>query len=177
MSTDWLVTSWAGVAIALITAIGAFGGIVLLTRLVGLRSFSKMSSFDFAVTVAIGSMLATTILSRDVSLAFGAAGVAALYGVQFLVAHARARSKRVASLVDNEPVLLMQDGEMKEQAMQRVGITRADLLAKLREANVLHTSEVLAVVFESTGDISVLHQTQSGAAGLDPELLEGVRGA
>ena len=50
-------------------------------------------------------------------------------------------------------------------------ITKEDLKAKLREANVLDYSEVQAVVFEATGDISVLH----GDKKIHDELLEGIR--
>lgn len=176
MSTDWLTGSWTGALIAVISALGAYALIVLYTRLVGLRSFSKLSSFDFAVTVAIGSMLATTVLSRDVSLPYGAAGVGALYLVQYLTARLRTRSSGFASLVDNQPVLLMRDGRMREDAMRRVGVTRADLLAKLREANVLQMESARAVIFESTGDISVLHSGDDLESRLDMVLLEGVEG-
>ena len=48
-----------------------------------------------------------------------------------------------------------------------------DLRAKLREANVIHMGQVRAVVFETTGDVSVLH----GGDGIDGALIGGVRGA
>lgn len=177
MSTAWLTGSWEGAAVAVFSALGAYALVVVYTRLMGLRSFSKMSSFDFAVTVAIGSMLATTVLSRDVSLAFGATGVGALYLIQYVMAQLRTRSSSFASLVDNHPVLLMRDGEMIQDAMDRCGVTRADLLAKLREANVLRVANARAVVFESTGDISVLHGDSEGGAELEEVLLDGVEGA
>lgn len=177
MGSAWLVTSWEEVAIALLTALGAYASIVLYTRLVGLRSFSKMSSFDFAITVAIGSMFASMIVSRDISLLFGVVGLGSLYGIQLLVTLLRTRSEAFESLVDNGPVLLLRHGVMREEAMRRVGVTRSDLIAKLREANVIRLEDALAVVFQATGDISVLHAQNGDPSDVEPVLLEGVDGA
>lgn len=65
----WFKFSTEAFLAILLTSIGIYIAIVILTRRIGgKRSFSKMSSFDVAVTVAIGSMLATTVLSKSVSL-------------------------------------------------------------------------------------------------------------
>jgi uncharacterized membrane protein YcaP (DUF421 family) len=50
------------------TALGFYLVLMLFARLMGLRSFSNLSSYDFAMTVAIGSILASTILSDSPSL-------------------------------------------------------------------------------------------------------------
>ena len=53
-------------------------------------------------------------------------------------------------------------------------MTRADLLAKLREANVLSFHQVHAVVMETTGDVSVLHGTGDEDTDIDA-MIDGVR--
>ncbi len=55
-------------------------------------------------------------------------------------------------------------------------VTHEDLLEKLREANITRFDQVRAVVFETTGDVSVLSDKEPGA-GLDFGLIENVRGA
>ena len=65
----------------------------------------------------------------------------------------------------------MEDGAFLDHNLTMAKLTRADLLGKLREANVLRLDEVRAVVFEPTGDISVLH----GDRTVQDDLLEGVR--
>jgi uncharacterized membrane protein YcaP (DUF421 family) len=128
-----------------------------------------MSSFDFAVTVALGSILATVAVSST-SLINGAVAVAALLGTQAGVATLRQRLP-VERLVDNTPVILMRDGVFVDEALRRNRVTRTDVLAKLREANVLRLDEVRVVVLEATGDVSVLH----GDGPVDAMLLDGVR--
>jgi len=64
----------------------------------------------------------------------------------------------------------MLGSEFIPQNMMDTRVTRADVIAKLREANVTDLQQVLAVIIETTGDISVLH----GEGPLDETLLEGV---
>ncbi|WP_299099807.1 DUF421 domain-containing protein [uncultured Winogradskyella sp.] len=155
---EWFKFSTDGFLAIILTTIGIYVALVILTRISGKRSFSKMSSFDFAMTVAIGSVMATVIISKSVSLQYGISALAIIYVIQMLVAAAR-RTKFVQDIVDNQPTLLMKDGKLLETNLKKCKVTESDIKAKLREANVIQLSEVKAVVFESTGDISVLHGT------------------
>lgn len=151
-----VAAKWADVWLAVATTTAIFVAIITYTRIVGLRSFSKMSAFDFAATVAIGSTMSAVGMANS-SLAVGVAVLATLYGLQFMIALARRHAKGFEHLVDNRPVLLVAEGRILEDNMRATRITRADLLAKLREANVLELGQVRAVVLETTGDINVLH--------------------
>jgi uncharacterized membrane protein YcaP (DUF421 family) len=170
-----ITTSWDSLRLVLISTVVIYIVLMLYTRLAGLRSFSKMSSFDFAVTIAIGSTVASVILTREPPLLLGLVGLGLLYALQITVAMLRYRCSALRSLVDNSPLLLMQGDRFLEANMRKAKITRADLMAKLREANVLNLSQVRAVVMESTGDISVLHAESSSIA-LDSKLMENVQG-
>jgi uncharacterized membrane protein YcaP (DUF421 family) len=101
---EWFNIRWESVIAISVNAIGIYTAIILFTRLAGKRSFSKMSSFDFAMTVAIGSIIASTVLSKNVSLASGILGLALIYGLQISVAFFR-RFKGVSEVVDNSPIL------------------------------------------------------------------------
>lgn len=173
MST-WLTTSLTAIAMVVVSAAAIYLSTMILTRVAGLRSFAKISSFDFAMTVAIGSLIATTLVASDPPLFQAMVGLAAIYAAQTTVAVLRVRSGRVRRAVDNQPLLLMQGAEILHENLRAARLTEADLRAKLREANVIRMDEVRAVVMETTGDVSVLH---GEPAGPDPDdyLLEGVR--
>ena len=85
----WFEASWTSIIAILLTALGIYAAIILFTRIAGKRSFSKMTSFDFAMTVAVGSILATTILSASVSLIQGIVGLGAVYILQISAAFFR----------------------------------------------------------------------------------------
>lgn len=72
-------------------------------------------------------------------------------------------------------MLLMAGPRFLDDNLRRSNVTRADVFAKLREANAYRYEQVLAVVFETTGDISVLHADDKDAR-LHPEFIEGVVG-
>lgn len=175
MDFSWINTSWTAVLMVIISTAGIYLSVIILTRIAGLRSFSKMSSFDFAVTVAIGSVIASTILSKNPPLMQAVAALSTLYFVQILVAWLRGRSAVISRLVNNQPLLLMKQTTIVEENLRKAKVTHADLRAKLREANVTELNQIKAVVMEATGDISVLHSEDEDRE-LDNELLKGVHG-
>jgi uncharacterized membrane protein YcaP (DUF421 family) len=156
-------------ASAAIAALGIYLAVIVATRVSGLRSFTKMSAFDFAMTVAIGSLIATAA-SGQAPLAAVSVGVVTLYLAQFVVALLR-RHSLLHGAVDNSPLLLMDGDRILDDNLGAARLTMDDLHSKLREANVLHYGQVRAVVLETTGEVSVLR----GDEELDPALLRGVR--
>jgi len=145
--------------------------IITVVRFVGLRSFSKMTAFDFVVTIAIGSLLAGASQATSwTGFLQAALAMASLLGIQYLVARLRRTSDRFEATIQNSPVLLMRDGEILQKAMRATRVEEEDLIAKLREANVCDLSDVRAVVLETTGDITVLHGSR-----LQERLLSGVQ--
>ena len=155
------------------TAVGIFVLLIIYTRILGLRSFSKMSSFDFAMTIAVGSLLATTIISKSTSLLAGAIAIGSLFVIQGSLSFLRKCTNWFSKVVDNEPLLLMRDGVIFYDALKISRVAENDLIAKLREANVLRFSQVRAVVLETTGDISVLHTNND--TDLEDRILQSVR--
>lgn len=160
------------IEVVLRAAVGVLA-VIALVRLTGLRAFSKMSSFDFALTIATGSVLASLILGTGTNLAVQLIALAAIFGVQALIALVRARTS-AQEAIDNSPLLLMRHGEMFDENLAAARVTRSDVLAKLREANALDFARVQAVVMETTGDISVLHGEADEAT--LAALLKPVRG-
>jgi uncharacterized membrane protein YcaP (DUF421 family) len=172
MFEQWLTASMSTLVMVVVSTVGVYAAVIVFTRLGGLRSFSKMSSFDFAMTVAIGSLVASTVVAKDPPLIQGVVALAAIYGLQKFVGFLR-RYTWATKLVDNEPTLLMKDGKVLHDNLKRTDVTKEDLRAKLREANVLELSQVRAAVFETTGDIAVLHSSDEDVE-LEAWLLEGV---
>ena len=131
-----------------------------------------MSSFDFASTIAVGSILAAIVINKDQGVLKGILALVCVIGFQTLFSFLVRKVDWFKKLFTNTPQLLMKDGEIFYDKLQKCNVGVSDLMAKLREANVHKMSEVQAVIFESTGDISVLHSKEREA--VDPILLEDV---
>lgn len=168
----WFVLSWDSLFAIVLSGIGIYAAVILFTRIAGKRSFSKMSSFDFAMTVAIGSIIASTLLSKSITLPEGIVGLASIYALQLSIAFLR-RYKVVTKIVDNSPLLLMDGKNIINSNLKKAGVTEGDLRSKLREANVLNFSQIKAVIFETTGDISVLHSEDDSS--VEDWLLKDVK--
>ena len=150
-------------------------GLIVLTRLSGLRSYSKMTTFDFVVTIATGSIMASALLLPDVSVPDAVLALALLFILQIIVSKLRLKSKFFANLVTNRPILLVKDGKILEENLEKSRISKRDIYAQLRLSSVNHIRNVQAVILETTSDFSIIMKDNEGEGNIDEELLEGVR--
>lgn len=147
--------------IIIASVFGIFGIMILLTRIFGLRTFAKMSSIDFASTIAIGSILASVILNKNQNLTQGALALFCIISLQTLFSLLIRKSIFFKKFLTNQPQFLMLDGKIIDENLRKCNVNLDDLLGKLREANVHQMKNVKAVIFETTGDISVLHGSEN----------------
>jgi len=166
---SWFSISLDQIWITAISSFALYFGVMIVIRLNGLRSLSKMSGHDFAVTVAIGSIVASTVVQKEPSIIQGLFAISLLLLIQSIFS--RWRLKRKAPYLENQPILLMRGETILFENLTKAKITENDLIGKLREVNVKDFKDIHAVVLEQTGDISVLH----GNAELNPKLLQGVK--
>lgn len=138
--------------------------LVLLLRVSGKRTLSKMNAFDFVVTVALGSTLATILLSSSVSLVRGVLAFAILIFLQFIITWLSARSPAVRRLVKAEPTLLVHKGTFLTGAMKQERVTEQEVWAALRAQGIAALEEVEAVVLETESSFSVVMQPSGKSA-------------
>ena len=147
---------WAGLARVVVVGTAAYAALIVLLRGSGKRTLSKMNAFDFVVTVALGSTLATVLLSADVALAEGVTALALLILLQYAITFASVRSPLVTRWVKGEPTLLAKDGRHLAGAMRRARVTAEEIDAALREHGVSKLDQAQAVVLETDGTLSVI---------------------
>lgn len=156
--------NWSVLERTVIVGALAYVGLVLFLRVSGKRTLSKWNAFDFIVTIALGSSLASTILSKDITLAQGLAGFGVLIGFQYVVTWLSVRVKGLHDAINNRPTLLLYRGRVLEDAMRRERVTRADLYAALRGHGYAAYDGLGAVVLETDGSFSVLADLPEGRA-------------
>ncbi|HEV7298838.1 MAG TPA: YetF domain-containing protein [Tepidisphaeraceae bacterium] len=135
--------------------------LVILLRVSGKRTLSKMNAFDFIVTIALGSTLASVLISKDVSLAQGVLAFSLLIFMQYAVTWLSVRVKWVRQAVKGEPTLLVHKGQFLDAAMKRTRVTEDEIRAAVRSQGVAVMDQVLAVVLETDGTFSIVKQTDS----------------
>ncbi|GAA1435064.1 DUF421 domain-containing protein [Mycobacterium cookii] len=153
--------SWTGLVRVVVAGTSAYAALVLLLRVSGKRTLAKLNAFDFVVTVALGSTLATIVLSSSVALVEGVTALALLVALQYVVAWASVRSPRVERLVKSEPTLLYRDGFLMG-AMRRQRVTVDEVVQAARGQGHADLGSVAAVVLETDGSLSFLADPPAG---------------
>lgn len=156
--------SWQGLMRVVLVGTCAYLSLVLLLRLSGKRTLSKLNAFDLIVTVALGSTLSTVLLSGDVAFAEGITAFALLIGLQAAMTWLSVRSRRVSRWVKSEPALLVFRGRTLDAALKRERVTRDEVLAALRNRGAPALEQVHAVVLETDGTLSVLQDAPASGA-------------
>jgi uncharacterized membrane protein YcaP (DUF421 family) len=153
---------WGGLVRVAVVGVLAYSGLVLLLRISGKRTLSKMNAFDLVVTVALGSTLATILLSRSVALAEGLLAFALLISLQFAVTWLSVRSSAFQRLIKNEPKLLFYDGGFLRDAMRAERVTEEEVEGAVRQQGMADLGEVGAAVLETDGSVTVVPRTDLG---------------
>ncbi len=156
----------------LVVGVPAYAALVVFLRISGRRTLSKMNAFDFVVTVALGSTLATVLLNKSVSLADGVAAFGLLIGLQFAVTWTSVRIQWVQKMVTGEPIMLLYRGAFLSRALRKARVTENEVRAAVRSAGVAQLESVDAVILETDGSFSVIEKVsdQGGSS------LKGVKG-
>jgi uncharacterized membrane protein YcaP (DUF421 family) len=144
-------------------ACSAYGLLVVLLRTSGKRTLSKLNAFDFVVTVALGSTLASIALSSEVAVVEGFIALATLIGLQLLVAWLVARSPRLRRAVKSEPIAVMLDGELQVDRIRRQRLSPEEVRQAIRGSGVGGMELVAAVILETDGTLSVVTHDQRGS--------------
>ena len=167
-----LFGGWSSMATALIEAIVFYLYAILLLRVAGKTTVGTARIFDFVSTVAMGTIIGSTIISSSIALTTGMVGLTALIALQWTVAYASSRSGRFYRITTNTPRLLYDGSRFVDENLNDERITRDDVKAKIRESRHPTMESVAAVVLETTGNVAVISSSvPTGPAEPDEGLM------
>lgn len=156
MNSSVFFDGWEGVARVLIVSPLAYLALVLVLRISGKRTLTKLNAFDLVVTVALGSVLATQILSKDTPLLEGVTSFLVLIVLQWVVTATSVRSSFIRKLVRAEPSVLVNDGLMQHEVMRRERITENEVLQAIHASGEKDVNSVSAVFLQTDGSLAVI---------------------
>ncbi len=162
----------SGLVRVLVVGTLAYVWLVAVLRVSGKRTLAQLNAFDFIVTVALGSTLATVALSSTVAWTEGALALALLAALQFGAAWLAVRFTWARRGLTSEPALLVRDGRVDVAALRRERISQQSLDQAVRSSGPGGLELVAAVVLETNGTLTVVTQSQLGSG----SALDGVPG-
>ncbi|MFS4506169.1 DUF421 domain-containing protein [Clavibacter sp. Sh2141] len=161
--TMWF-DSWADVLRILIVGSAAYATLVIVLRVSGKRTLGQLNAFDFVVTVALGSIFATILLSSDVSWTEGVCALALVAALQFVVAWISARWPGARGAFTSSPSLLLVDGAFQQHALRANRLTESEVRQAVRSSGSGDLATIAAVVLETNGKLSVIPSSKRGSA-------------
>jgi uncharacterized membrane protein YcaP (DUF421 family) len=144
-----------------IRAIVAFVFILLLTRIVGRRELNTLEPFDLILLVTIGDLVQQGVTQNDFSvtglmLAVGTIGV-----LTVVFSYLPWRFKRLRPILEGEPVILIQDGNVIDKNLRRNRLTQEEIAAEARSQQIDSFDQIRWAVLETSGKISFIEKGSS----------------
>ncbi|MBE9601945.1 DUF421 domain-containing protein [Pedobacter sp. MC2016-24] len=164
---ELLFKDWESLWHVAVCALLAYLILFLFIRISGKRTLAKLTAFDFVVTVTLGSTLSSMVLGK-VTLAEGAAALAIIIGLQYILAWTAKESSTLEKIINSSPTMVFYRGEFLEEAMKKEVLTREEIYSEIRKYRMLDVDQVEAVIMELNGELTVIKKsTSSGHTSLE----------
>lgn len=151
-----LFQGWETIYKTVLLSILTYVSIIIILRTSGKRTLSSFNAFDFLITVTIGSISATTILSNSTKFFDGITAIITLVILQYIVAKVSVSSKKFNKIIKSEPTLLYYNGEYINENLEKMRVSKDDILQEIRVNSGTTVDKVHSVILEANGNLSVI---------------------
>lgn len=144
----------------------AYFAIVIIIRISGKRSLTQLNAFDLVVTVALGSILSSIIINKDVTITQGIAAFLVLITLQYIITKIAVNTNLINKFIKSTPVMLFYNGEFHYDNMKKERVVETESKQAIRSNGNGGLSDVRAVILETSGSLSVINK-QPGEDNID----------
>lgn len=134
-----------------------YGVLLVLVRLSGKRTVGQFTPFDLLVVMLLSEAVSNSLSGGDDSIGGGLLIACTLIGLNISLAYVSSRSRKLASIIDGESVLLGRDGRVYHDVLKKCRIAESDVEQALREADV-DLADARCIFLEADGSITVLEK-------------------
>lgn len=146
---------------SIVRAVILYFVLLVIFRIAGKRSLSQITTFDFVLLLIIGESIQQALISEDYSVVNALLIVGTLVMVDILISLVKQRSPALDKILESAPLILVEDGKLIEDRMQRERIGKDDILEKARELQGLERLEdIQYAVLERSGGITIIPKTK-----------------
>jgi len=140
-------------------------------RLAGKRELAQLNPFDLVVLLTLSNTVQNAIIGDDNSLVGGLIGATALLVINYLVVRFVYRHERLERLIEGDPALLMDNGSICEDRLQRELITRTELESAAHRQGFTSLEDVDRAVLAPSGTISFVAKRPTPEVARHTEVL------
>ena len=137
-------------------ALVLFTAVYVLLRVVGRRELAQMEPIDFILLIVLGDAIQQGLTQDDYSVTGALIVIFTIAAIQVAVGYVTYRSRKVRTVMEGEPVVLIEDGRVIEQNIRRARIAEDELAEEARLSQLTSLSDVAWAVLETSGKISII---------------------
>ena len=153
-----LFNDWQTIFRIILSGILIYISLILIFNLFGKRSIANLSMHDYVVTIAMGSIVGSSILSKSATLLDGLVSILILMALQFIVTYLSKLDDRFFHYLNSKPRILFIEGKFIDENMKDNRITRDEVYSAIREQGQTTSDQIFAVLIESNGNLSVIKE-------------------
>jgi len=135
--------------------------IVVVMRVIGRRELSSMSPIDLVLLIVLGDAVQQGLTQDDYSVTGAFIVVGTLATLQVISSYIGFRSKRARHILEGDPLVLVEDGNLIERNMRRERLTPDDVAEEMRMQQIGSFDQVKWGILERDGSISFIKKSDS----------------
>jgi uncharacterized membrane protein YcaP (DUF421 family) len=128
--------------------------VYLLTRMVGRRELSSLEPFDLILLVVLGDLVQQGVTQNDESVTGTILAISTIGLLTVALSYLSFRFKRMRPILNGEPIVLVEDGEIIDANLRRQRLTREEIGAEARLDGISSIEDVRWAILETNGRIS-----------------------
>lgn len=133
-----------------------YGFLLIMLRISGKRQVGQMAPFDLVLLLVLSNAVQNSMNAGDNSLIGGLISAATLIVLNYLVSLLTYRNKTLEAVIEGRPQILIHNGRLFEDEMQKAKLTHHELNAALRKSGCECVDDVHTAILENSGVISVV---------------------
>jgi uncharacterized membrane protein YcaP (DUF421 family) len=138
--------------------------IIVGLRIMGKREFSEMSPLELVTLLLIPDILSQALVREDFSMTNGIIAIATLFTLTFLTSLLMHRSKRAESLVSGKPIVLIENGRLLDEPMNKERVSVEEIFSQMHQSGLYKLEQVRWAILETDGRIALIPAEDTGTS-------------
>jgi uncharacterized membrane protein YcaP (DUF421 family) len=135
--------------------------VFLLMRIVGRRELSSLEPFDLILLVVLGDSVQQAVTQDDYSVTGAFIVVSTIALLQVFVSYLNFKVPFLRSVIDGEPIVIVQDGKVIEGNARRERLTLEDIAEAARLQSIASLEDVQWAVLETSGEMTFVEKQKN----------------
>jgi uncharacterized membrane protein YcaP (DUF421 family) len=146
--------------LTILRAIWGYCFLIFIGRIVGRRPGKQLSPFEYVLIFYLGGLTLTGMVGEELSLTNAICQIMTVAGVHWIITVIRARSPRIARILDGTPLVLLEGGYWRAETMRLMGLSSEGVMTMARDQDIRTLSNIDNATLERNGEISVIKRQE-----------------